>query len=148
MGIFKTIIASTIAGLTVLAITGFLSWDYADKWDYVNKMRDYINETIDILIFIPIVFIVGVVVGMLLKIPKWILRFFQRQEKTDPNLQDEPRNDGKKPDIDIDESVEIDYKDINSLFGNSNITNHGNITINMPPTTKETNKPDKQEDKK
>ncbi len=94
MGIFKTI----IAGLAILAIAGFYSWDYADKWDYVDKLRDYINETIDILIFIPIVFIIGFIVGQIANTPKWFLFLIGPWMKHEPTPEPIPVETKKETD--------------------------------------------------
>ncbi|MCA8835178.1 MAG: hypothetical protein K8953_08850 [Proteobacteria bacterium] len=84
MDIFKTIIAPIIVGLAVLAIAGFFSWDYADKWDYVAKMWDYISESLDFLIFTLILLTIGFIVGQIANTPKWFLFLIGPWMKSEP----------------------------------------------------------------
>ncbi len=78
MDIFKTIIAPIIVGLVLLAVAESFSWNYVDK------MRDYIIETIDIFLFTLIVFIIGFIAGQISNTPKWFLFLIGPWMKPEP----------------------------------------------------------------
>ncbi len=102
MNIFKTIIAPIIVGLVLLAIAESFSWNYVDK------MRDYIIETIDIFLFTLIIFIIGFIAGQISNTPKWFLFLISPWMKPEPiPVETKKETDNSKQPVTLEEFTEL-----------------------------------------